>query len=74
VLDTMEKQLGLSRAYMEPSRAGLYRFGNVSAVGGCGKRRAVRAVGDGAAAVQICVCVCNATTPQTHHPPIPPIP
>ena len=30
VLDTMEKQLGLSKHMMEPSRAGLYRFGNVS--------------------------------------------
>ena len=30
VLDTMEKQLRLSKHYMEPSRAGLYRFGNVS--------------------------------------------
>ena len=30
VLDTMEKQLKLSEHYMEPSRAGLYRFGNVS--------------------------------------------
>jgi hypothetical protein len=30
VLDTMEKQMRLSRAVMEPSRAGLYRFGNVS--------------------------------------------
>jgi predicted naringenin-chalcone synthase len=30
VLDTMEKQLALSVELMEPSRAGLYRFGNVS--------------------------------------------
>jgi predicted naringenin-chalcone synthase len=30
VLDTMEKQLALSAELMEPSRAGLYRFGNVS--------------------------------------------
>ncbi len=30
VLDTMERQLGLSQELMEPSRAGLYRFGNVS--------------------------------------------
>jgi 3-ketoacyl-CoA synthase len=30
VLDTMEKALSLSPRYMEPSRAGLYRFGNVS--------------------------------------------
>ncbi|GBF92374.1 hypothetical protein Rsub_05576 [Raphidocelis subcapitata] len=30
VLDTMEKQMRLSKAAMEPSRAGLYRFGNVS--------------------------------------------
>uniref|UniRef100_A0A383VE34 3-ketoacyl-CoA synthase n=1 Tax=Tetradesmus obliquus TaxID=3088 RepID=A0A383VE34_TETOB len=30
VLDTMEKQLALSTELMEPSRAGLYRFGNVS--------------------------------------------
>ena len=30
VLDTMEKQLSLSQELMEPSRAGLYRFGNVS--------------------------------------------
>ncbi|KIZ01891.1 3-ketoacyl-CoA synthase 4 [Monoraphidium neglectum] len=30
VLDTMEKALRLPQEYMEPSRAGLYRFGNVS--------------------------------------------
>jgi 3-ketoacyl-CoA synthase len=30
VLDTMEKALGLSQEKMEPSRAGLFRFGNVS--------------------------------------------
>lgn len=30
VLDTMEKSLNLSPDMMEPSRAGLYRFGNVS--------------------------------------------
>lgn len=30
MLDTMEKQLSLSKHLMEPSRAGLYRFGNVS--------------------------------------------
>ncbi|KAI8474465.1 MAG: FAE1/Type III polyketide synthase-like protein-domain-containing protein [Monoraphidium minutum] len=30
VLDTMEKAMRLPAEYMEPSRAGLYRFGNVS--------------------------------------------
>lgn len=30
VLDTMEKAMQLSKEVMEPSRAGLYRFGNVS--------------------------------------------
>ena len=30
MLDTMEKQLQLAPSVMEPSRAGLYRFGNVS--------------------------------------------
>jgi predicted naringenin-chalcone synthase len=30
VLDTMEKALNLSQEKMEPSRAGLFRFGNVS--------------------------------------------
>jgi predicted naringenin-chalcone synthase len=30
VLDTMEKALSLSQEKMEPSRAGLFRFGNVS--------------------------------------------
>jgi 3-ketoacyl-CoA synthase len=30
VVDAIEKQLNLSRALVEPSRAGLYRFGNIS--------------------------------------------
>lgn len=30
VIDTISKQLGISKDAIEPSRAGLYRFGNVS--------------------------------------------
>jgi 3-ketoacyl-CoA synthase len=30
VIDAIQKELGLSQAYVEPSRAALYRYGNVS--------------------------------------------
>jgi 3-ketoacyl-CoA synthase len=49
VVDAIESQLGLSRDLVEPSRAGLYRFGNISSSSiWCARARAGAGVGGAA--------------------------
>ena len=44
MVDAIESQLSLSKELVEPSRAGLYRFGNISSSSiWCGRRGSARA-------------------------------